>query len=495
MKKQSGTAPMSNNAELKQLLLDKEIELRDAKRQLEVEVALEKVRSLTMVMKRSDDLSDIILIVYKELRKLDIALTRTLIWLFNENPDMFEVWMADTEADTTPFVMKQEVEHPYHKRMFDAWKKRRSKWVYINEGEGKKDLDDYLFTKTAAVALPEEVKAGIRALNRIVNSFSFHNFGCLQADGAEELSEENFEIMYRFAKEFDLAYIRFLDLKKAEALAREAQIEASLERVRARSMAMHNSEELLDVAKQLYQELEDLGVPQYMTGFVEVDKINQKQKVWVTAPNGQRMESFFLPLKGDAILKTRHNSWLKQDPIFYQKVTGEALKKHLLYVSKHYESAEAVEIGNQFPDKIIFYCGNFSEGYLHILSEVKLDKEQESILQKFTKVFSITYRRFLDLKLAEEQAREAKIEAALEQVRTRSMAMHSSEELSEVAYVLFEKLKELGVQLQWCWFSIFDEDLKGMKAWYTDTDGQFNPTPIHQKIKDFEDVGSSKVPR
>ena len=43
---------------------------------------------------------------------------------------------------------------------------------------------------------------------------------------------------------FEQAYTRFLDLQKAEAQAREAQIEAALERVRSRSMSMQKSEEL-----------------------------------------------------------------------------------------------------------------------------------------------------------------------------------------------------------------------------------------------------------
>ena len=37
----------------------------------------------------------------------------------------------------------------------------------------------------------------------------------------------------RFGKVFEQTYTRFLDLQKAEAQAREAQIEAALERVRS----------------------------------------------------------------------------------------------------------------------------------------------------------------------------------------------------------------------------------------------------------------------
>ena len=49
---------------------------------------------------------------------------------------------------------------------------------------------------------------------------------------------EAHDIFKRFAKVFEQTYTRFLDLQKAEAQARESQIQLALERVRARTMAM-----------------------------------------------------------------------------------------------------------------------------------------------------------------------------------------------------------------------------------------------------------------
>jgi len=57
----------------------------------------------------------------------------------------------------------------------------------------------------------------------------FSNFGGLQTVGEEPLSDYNLDILARFGKVFDLTYTRFNDLLKAEAQAREAQIEAALE--------------------------------------------------------------------------------------------------------------------------------------------------------------------------------------------------------------------------------------------------------------------------
>ena len=69
------------------------------------------------------------------------------------------------------------------------------------------------------------------------------------------LSAENAIILQRFAKVFEQTYTRFLDLQKAEAQTRDAQIEAALERVRSEAMAMHSSDGLLSVTLVLREQM------------------------------------------------------------------------------------------------------------------------------------------------------------------------------------------------------------------------------------------------
>ena len=68
------------------------------------------------------------------------------------------------------------------------------------------------------------------------------------------------DIFKRFAKVFEQTYTRFLDLQKAEAQARESQIEAALERVRSRSMGMQKSEELREVIQVIYEQFVQLNM-------------------------------------------------------------------------------------------------------------------------------------------------------------------------------------------------------------------------------------------
>jgi hypothetical protein len=59
--------------------------------------------------------------------------------------------------------------------------------------------------------------------------------------------------------------------------------------------------------------------------------------------------------------------------------------------------------------------------------------------------FQLSYQRYHDIEQAEAQAREARIEAALEKVRSASLSMHHSDELEQVVEVLFHRLSELGL--------------------------------------------------
>ncbi|MBK8311151.1 MAG: hypothetical protein IPL04_09890 [Chitinophagaceae bacterium] len=109
---------------------------------------------------------------------------------------------------------------------------------------------------------------------------------------------------------------------------------------------------------------------------------------------------------------------------------------------------------------------------------------ENAILKRFAKVFEQSYTRFLDLQKAEAQAREAEIELALERVRARTMAMQHSEELLEVATVLFQQVKGLGVP-QWnCGFNIWEPGDKAFTYYPGSPDGVISPSPCKIPLND-----------
>ncbi len=120
--------------------------------------------------------------------------------------------------------------------------------------EEKNRMCEYLFSQTDFKYLPDEVKQMVMQSEGYSQSIAFAKSSSIFINSflSKLVSDDEADIMKRFARVFDQAYIRFLDLQKAEAQAREAQIEAALERVRARTMAMHKSSELLKRLQNSY---------------------------------------------------------------------------------------------------------------------------------------------------------------------------------------------------------------------------------------------------
>ena len=80
------------------------------------------------------------------------------------------------------------------------------------------------------------------------------------------------DALKRFADAFGFAYDRFLDLQGKEQRVREAEIEAALERVRARALGMQESSEVNDVVWDLLEEARRLEFPLHAAVIVLLDR-------------------------------------------------------------------------------------------------------------------------------------------------------------------------------------------------------------------------------
>ena len=95
---------------------------------------------------------------------------------------------------------------------------------------------------------------------------------------------------------------------------------------------------------------------------------------------------------------------------------------------------------------------------LGISTYVPLTEEDIVLFKRFRNVFELAYRRFIDIEQAAAQARDAQIEAALERVRAKVMAMNSSKELPETSFVFGEQLRKLGIDWQFSYFWLIEEE-------------------------------------
>jgi hypothetical protein len=105
------------------------------------------------------------------------------------------------------------------------------------------------------------------------------------------------------------------------------------------------------------------------------------------------------------------------------------------------------------------------------------------IFKRFAGVFGQTYRRYLDLLKAEANAREAKVEAGLERVRAKAMAMHSSKDLAETLGVFYRELKSLSVTPIRCGVALMDKETRMAELTTMNTTGEGDSIEIIGKIK------------
>jgi signal transduction histidine kinase len=79
------------------------------------------------------------------------------------------------------------------------------------------------------------------------------------------------------------------------------------------------------------------------------------------------------------------------------------------------------------------------------------------LLERFTEVFALGYRRYLDLTAAEERAAQSAREAGYERVRSAVLASRSTDDILAVAELMGEELRQLGVRLTNAGINVIDE--------------------------------------
>ncbi len=405
-----------------------------------------------------------------------------VIFIFKEGSNVIEQWTAapDLLGSLSHFYIPY-FDHPIHKEFLEAKEKGMEFFTKTIPFEEKNRMFEWLFEYSDYKYFSDDAKKWLLECESFTRSDAFAKNSSIFIPSytRQLLSENEIDTLKRFARVFEQAYVRFLDLQKAEAQAREAQIQLALERVRARTMAMQHSEELQDAAILLFQQLKNLGVHTGSCGFNIWDKEEKTATVWMSSAEGGLQAPFKLPHIESEIYQQAFKAMKNGEDFLVKEVAGEALKKHFDYLLRVPVIGDVIknlrDTGYAFPEKMIYHFVYFNQGYLSFHTHEPVPEVHE-IFRRFGKVFEQTYTRFLDLQKAEAQAREAKIEVALEKVRSRTMAMHKSDELMEVGELLWNQLTRLGIESLSSGYVLIDKEKK--IGWI------YAPNPATGKIND-----------
>jgi hypothetical protein len=298
------------------LLKEQKEELEKQRREAQIEAALERVRSRTMAMQKSEELKEVIQLVLDQLCELNFHIDSASFAVELRESDDLRIWVAVPGHQYASQINLPYIDHLIFNRFVQAKEKREHFYALTCTKEEKDRWFDHFFKYVALTAERRKAvysRTGWSQLSVLMETVALN----VQNYSGISYSQEQNDTLLRFGKVFGQSYTRFLDLQKAEAQAREAQIEAALERVRARTMAMQKSEELREVIQLIQDQLFGLHFNTDSASFtIELNESND-MRIWVAAPGQQYAAKINLPYINHPIFNLLMEAKGKREHFFY----------------------------------------------------------------------------------------------------------------------------------------------------------------------------------
>src|SRR6185312_4261185 len=282
-------------------------------------------------------------LVFTELKKLGITAIRCGVGLFSKESPHSQLYSATISKDTDTLALIGGVHmagHPVLEKIYNGWLNQQDYFPVLNGKELR------AFYKKLSPVMNMQSIPGAGSDEKQYGHFLYFTEGALNTWAERPYTEPELKVLDRFKSIISLTFRRYLDLKKAEAQAREAQIEAALERVRSKTMAMHSSSDVADTVAVMFDELVKLGVEKEVRCGIGIStQGNPQMEIWTAkAGENEKPELIIghLDMSMHPMLEGIYNAWHKREHSFsYVLADDERLK--------YYES-----INNQ-PDYPIKY--------------------------------------------------------------------------------------------------------------------------------------------
>ncbi|MDZ4711407.1 MAG: hypothetical protein SGI89_03675, partial [bacterium] len=462
------------NEELEREIAQKTTDLEQKNKELLIEASLDRVLAVALSIRKPGELLKVCEVVFNELSSLGfIEMRNVLINIFDDDNE----WMTD--HDFSAEFGSSSARIPYKSHPIVEWSVKKMRGTDDAFTEFQFDKEELAGWKEFRRKNNEYDDPRIENISALYYYFYSIGNGAIGISTFSSIDREKLKLLKRFRNVFNLSYQRYTDIALAELQAREAQIEVALERVRARSLEMHSSDELVEASDVLFEQLNNLGIESIRTGVATFDEVNEAVEVWSRSHAGKKPENKILgvvPKNSHPFFKNCFDAWKgKKEKYFCYEIKGEEVKQYYKLMSSILSYPET----NKFNPREFFYIFFFPEGSLNVVRKDPLSEEEINLMQRFAKVFGLMYRRFLDLQNAESQAREALIEAALERVRSRAMAMHKTDELLDAAELLYKELTSLEITSMAVSYAFVNEQEKNaLYCGINPVDGKIPPIPF-----------------
>ncbi len=398
----------------------------------------------------------------------------SIVHLYHDNSNIFEAWYAYRPPNLssgkiiTGVATVHTDSSEWSREVIEKYGSPDNEYTIVSSGQKIKEW--YKVVEVIAPAVFEYDHDGQLIIPEILYyHFSKFSGGALLMISNQQPSVEARELQKRAAVVFGLAVTRFLDLKKAEEQAREAKIEASLERVRGKAMAMHSSEDLAATIGIFYRELESFSITPRRCGVGLLDKETRVAELSTmnTTDKGDSIEIVGkLKMQGHPVLEGVYDNWILQQE-YHPVLRGNEIKEYYQLLRPQIAFPEYPNDAVQYG-----YFFFFPEGGVYAWTEKELAEDELKIYRRFTSVLSLTYKRYKDLKDAETRAKEAVKQATLDRVRAEIASMRTKQDLDRITPLIWNELTILGIPFVRCGVFIMDDKHQLVHTFLSTPDGK-----------------------
>ncbi len=465
------------NEQLQKLVDEKTAELVKQNRELEIEATLERVRARTMAMQKSKELAQVATLMFQQMEHLGIETYSSGFNILDENHKTLVSWMSNPSGAINPPFFMPLNEYEQHGRFYKAWKNQ----VPLLEDDitGERMAKHYQYLRSFPLldaAFDKSEKAGIKTPDRQVHNAVFFTYGYLLFITLEP-SPQFHDIFKRFAKVFEQTYTRFLDLQKAEAQTKEAQIETALEKVRSRSLAMKQSDELQEVISVVFMQMQDLGI--YADASL-INILSDESKdfyLWIGTGGQTYAQKIRIPYIEHPVFDVFYEAHERGETFMTNALTRAEKDSFFEYAFK-YSDLKLMPADRQ---KYVMDSAGFARSFawsknsgitIQNYAGIPYSDQENEILKRFAQVFEQAYTRFLDVKNAEAQAREAIKQASLDRVRGEIASMRNKDDLNRITPLIWKELTTLGISFIRCGVLIMDKSRKMIQTYLSTPEGK-----------------------
>jgi signal transduction histidine kinase/ketosteroid isomerase-like protein len=256
--------------------------------------------------------------------------------------------------------------------------------------------------------------------------------------GIEKLIDENLQLREAVKK-------RTAELEQKNG---ELQIEAALERVRAKAMAMRKSEDLQSAVATVFEEFTKLSLDILRCGVGILNTDSRTGTSWTTSASDDSTvqisgyESFDM----HPLMSGVYDSWKKQEDFSYELAGKDLMDFYKAMDTSELKLPRSQVVFSEEQLKTQYYYGAmFDAGHLYAFANRPFSAADINIMKRFAGVLGLTYQRFRDIQKAEALAVQAEndlIQLKVEKKRTEEALIEL--QLTQKQLVQSEKMASLG---------------------------------------------------